>query len=319
MSLNPTDTLFNIADISKMSLGELETYMSRISFLRNRYKEDKKEKNKDYYAYLYIIKPDNIIPFEFKELTNIDANTFLSKCEYFIDKPLKFGDMIQLFNNDRNNNKYIWNNGWFDFVTDDDAMARMVDYGVLPIEFSVLNPNSKLPLKYFKYAMYYNWEQCPWDPDWYSNELHQNYNFEYNNLKVSTYFTHNNVKHVIQVDISYIYDNLNGFYSTGSHGGSTSSTHYFKIENSKFHIPSVYHQYMVENVDNLRKGSKFSLKFDAPQNYSTIRQEALRYDIDNNICDMTIIKNKFMDIVFSSQYLEYEKIDQKSYIFIPIW
>lgn len=139
-------------------------------------------------AKFYQVTKKDIAPFSFKNLASVPGDDFIKLCKNYDFTDLKWGDAIQYENEDRNNNKYYWDNGWksMDY--------QFMDYGSLPQPFSVIDKN--LPIDYFQDTIDYNEDIIPWTPTTFSKEIIINATRD--NLTFSTFFIWNNKKCFIE-------------------------------------------------------------------------------------------------------------------------
>jgi signal peptidase I len=269
---------------------------------------------------LYNLSKADIKPFSKKTLETISGEDFLENNEYFAIDELKWGDVIQINSGYRNENKYIWNNRWYSLEYDADG--PYFDYGVLPLQFSLLDPDCKLPLNYFEKSIEYNNEAYPWDPKWYENELIQNYKFNNNKYKATTFFTHNGNYCFISTNISNLIDILPGIREGGSSGGSDGYQVHFTIKDSHFKIPKYFHKFInkdINQLNQLKKDDQFSMNFSTYDGFRNARNIVIDIEIDNNNISLDDIKNKFIENIMKSKYLLLEDSNNGSYNFEPIY
>ncbi|ARF08144.1 hypothetical protein Catovirus_1_194 [Catovirus CTV1] len=264
------------------------------------------------YARRFNIESDSILPFTINNICKVSGKEFLDKCPEFKDKNLQWGDMIQIDSDYRNEGVLIWDDRWYNFEYNEDG--PYFDYGVLPINFSVLKKGGNKPLDYFEKAMDYNEIYYPWFPREYENELKQNCVIDLNELVCKTFFVHkcslgdSNI--IISVDLKEFVFNRVGFS-----GGPNYEEHTYEILCDKLMIPGQCKKYISHSDVVPIRGDQITLSFrnDSNKDWESQKQNVIKDLVLSNIC-LEKTKEIFMQRLLNSKYLSRDEN-----IFSPIY
>lgn len=280
-------------------------------------------------ATLLLVSSNDILPFTIDNLTECTGEEFLSKTQDHLFNKLKWGDAIQIDSSYRNANKFFWDNGWHAMNTENNF--GFGDYGILPEQFSVFNPQKNVSVSYFNNTMYYNLDYMPWNPNWFKEELIDNVVFQDN--EIMTHFEWEAKKYTIKYHLSDVLGNktlFKNFKWTHSSGNCNETINYLECTEDHSSFPESAKKYVKEYYPFLPKPDykylKNKIEIDE-LNWNLLddclkkSQIGITMDLHNlmklllpEILNETVIedeKNNFIDQIFKSTYLYGEMRDFK--------
>lgn len=266
-------------------------------------------------AQLLFVSSNDILPFTINNIAKFSGEEFLSKNHNKLFANLKWGDAIQINSKYKNENKLYWDNGWHPMNTDCDI--GFSDYGILPHNFSIFDPNKNVQMVYFHRTIYHGSDYIPWNPNWFKQELISNIMFCDN--EILTYFKWQTKKCVIKYNLSDILGNKILFKHLTfeySRSNGTQIIHYHFVKNN-FQFPKSIRKYVVScngiNIDNKNRDLLDNCEKRAKIGITIYPYKLAEFLLEEILNDKLIEKEKkgFINQIFKSKYL-YGDINMKT-------